>query len=207
MDKSDEKIGHEVSASDAELCELIEFLEGLCDQTTTAVDERYVSLGEYSPYSSLDSKTAAAYDGEYAAYRSLLEESIALKQALVDAYDLLECSMVGNCIDGTLFKSLLDLCESYRKPVPEEGSAKPRKSYKRALGFDAVGFSGLETDPRRIETGRNATRVTWPKGADVLEAESAFMEASSGTHGGKVRYRGKNGNYYIGLNGRRIRKR
>jgi hypothetical protein len=62
------------------------------------------------------------------------------------------------------------------------------------------------TDPRRIASGRNRTKLVAGRGINIYEAEGAFIEATADTHGGKSRRPGKNGQYYIGASGRRVRK-
>lgn len=65
----------------------------------------------------------------------------------------------------------------------------------------------LTTDPRRLATGRNRTRLNASGAVDSMSAEAAFFEVTADTHGGKSRSPGKNGKYYVGKGGRRIRKK
>lgn len=59
-------------------------------------------------------------------------------------------------------------------------------------------------NPNRLTTGRHATGI---KGnMSVYEGEQRFMDATTDTHGGKVRKR-KQGSGYISSGGKRIRKR
>jgi hypothetical protein len=63
------------------------------------------------------------------------------------------------------------------------------------------------TDPRRIASGRHQTRLNAGPGLSSVEAESAFMQVTADTHGGKTRNYGKNGTKYVGKSGRTIRKK
>ncbi len=65
----------------------------------------------------------------------------------------------------------------------------------------------LQTDPRRIASGRSASRLIARGALSSLDAEASFMDATADTHGGKTRQYGKNSKHYTGKSGRRIRKR
>lgn len=74
-----------------------------------------------------------------------------------------------------------------------------------ALFMTGVGMISV-TDPRRIASGRNRTRLVSADGVSIYAAEGLFYEATADTHGGKVRNNGKSGSGYIGKSGRKIRK-
>lgn len=63
----------------------------------------------------------------------------------------------------------------------------------------------LTTDPRRIASGRHATKIAGRFDSEVAQEE--FVYRTADTHGGKSRNHGKNHKKYIGKSGRSIRKR
>lgn len=73
--------------------------------------------------------------------------------------------------------------------------------------FDYTSAPYPRTDPRRIASGRNRTKLVSSAGINAMFAESAFYDATADTHGGKSRRPGKNDKYYVAASGRRIRKK
>jgi len=102
-----------------------------------------------------------------------------------------------------------ELSEAQKEKISKRKSAIARE--KERLGIDPrqnddPGFipgKQLGREVQRITSGHNLKGIKY---VDTQNAESAFIEATSGTHGGKMHI-SKFGNSYIGPNGKKIRKR
>lgn len=206
---------------DHESGELDQLLEGISDELKSLSSHGLLSGAERAQRTSLEEKQSVIY-----------AKLIALKEASCRLCEDIEKFEAGDIDEEALagqLDSLDPADESEEEPI---GALSKRKlairnaniELARRMGIDVdswefrfkFGKNGtrvvnddpeLRTDPRRIASGRSASRLIAKGALTSLDAESSFMNATADTHGGKTRRHGKNGKFYTGKSGRRIRKK
>jgi hypothetical protein len=158
-------------------------------------------------------------EAEYWKLHRQLQEIIGVEEAILQ---LLERIEEGSATEVEVLAALpvgaKSQTEEEKKESKRRQAIEREKRFTPELTYHYLGEAGLlylfsdypslryrhtpETDPRRIASGRNRSRVSSGNGV----SESDFYAATADTHGGKSRRPSKAGGAYVGKNGKRIRK-
>lgn len=170
-------------------------------------------------------RKAELEEAEYGLYRAKLELDGQLAELLdvASAYEdgvttqaelicLINTAMPPSKAEDTssLSKRKLAIREANLRDAQSRGIEPNSWEFEWMYGKDGTRETddiALRTDPRRLATGRAATRVVTDGTLDTFNGFERFMYATTDTHGGKSRGPGKNGKSFVSKSGKRVRKR
>lgn len=166
----------------------------------------------------------AQQEHEYHEGFAMLRETIKDEEAAMELLDRVE---TGEDISDDEILAFIPeefIEEEKRKAEEEEAERERAAKAAEGAGFflsrpygrvfrsygrpNMVRTSRSDTAAGRLTTGRNQTRVKMgSQGVSSFLAAGSFFDATTDTHGGKVRRSGKKSDSYAGRSGRRVRKK